>query len=141
MRPTEHLRIVCPRAYAECWCPPLPAATERGHREWSAHAVQWHLPNGSSEPVYGDDDELVAFSEPAHAFRPARSVTTGASGRGVGEHPVGHDARSRDGVVLLLDGLLPGGHSEVNGGAHGHMQQMRSDNSSGVRPRGTRTRL
>jgi hypothetical protein len=43
-----------------------------------------HLPNGSSEAVYGDDDELVAFAEPAHAFRPGRSVATGASGCGVG---------------------------------------------------------
>jgi hypothetical protein len=27
----------------ECSCPPLPATTEREHREWSAHAVQWRL--------------------------------------------------------------------------------------------------
>jgi len=30
-------------------------------------------------------------------------------------------ARRRDGVVLLVDGLLPGRHPEVRGDAHGHM--------------------
>jgi hypothetical protein len=44
-------------------------------------------------------------------------------------------ARRRDGVVLLVDGLLAGGHPEVRGGAHGHMDPLRSDNSSDVRPR------
>jgi len=34
--------------------------------------------------------------------------------------PVGGDAGSRDGVVLLVEGLLAGGHPEVRGGAHGH---------------------
>lgn len=70
------------------------------------------FPNGSSEPVDGDDHKVVTFAEPAHAFRPAGSVATGASGRGVGEDPVGGDAGRRDGVVLLIDGLLPGGHPE-----------------------------
>jgi len=77
-----------------------------------------HLPNGSSEPVYGDDDELVAFSEPAHAFRPARSVTTGASGRGVGEHPIRNDPCSRNSILLLVDGLLSGGDAKIGGNAH-----------------------
>ena len=43
------------------------------------------LSNGSSEPVYGDNHELVAFTKPAHAFRPTGSVATCASGRGVAE--------------------------------------------------------
>jgi len=47
----------------------------------------------------------------------------------------------RDGVVLLIDGLLPGGHREVRGGGHTAMEPAGSDNSSGVRFTGTRTRL
>jgi hypothetical protein len=35
------------------------------------------------------------------------SVATSATGRGVGEHPVGDDASRRNGVVLLIDRLLP----------------------------------
>jgi hypothetical protein len=62
-------------------------------------------------------------------------------GRGVREDPVGGDASRRDGVVLLIDGLLSGGHPEVRGGAHGHMQPPASDLSSGVRSNRTRTRL
>jgi len=99
------------------------------------------FPHGASEPVYGDHHEVIAITEPAHALRPARSVAPGASGGGVGEDAVGCDARRRNGVVLLVDGLLSGGHPEVRGGAHGHVQQLQSDNSSGVRPRETRTRL
>jgi hypothetical protein len=77
--------------------------------------------HGASEPVYGDHHEVIAITEPAHALRPTRSVATGASGGGVGEDPVGCDARRRNRVVLLVDGLLSGGHPEVRGGAHGHM--------------------
>jgi hypothetical protein len=40
--------------------------------------------------------------EPAHAFRPTGSIATGATGCSVGEDSVGCDARSRDGVVLLI---------------------------------------
>src|SRR5712672_2188385 len=97
--------------------------------------------DGASEPVYGDDDELIAFAEVTHALRPAGSVATGATGRGVGEDPVGGDARRRDGIVLLIDGLLPGGHPEVRGGGHTPMEPPGSDNSSGVRSARTRTRL
>jgi hypothetical protein len=43
--------------------------------------------------------------------------------------------------VLLVDGLLPGGHPEVCGGGHAPMEPPRSDNSSGVRSTRTRTRL
>ncbi len=68
------------------------------------------FPNGPSEPVDSDDHEVVAFTKPTHAFCPARSVATGASGGGVGENPVGCDACGCDGVVLLVDGLLSGGH-------------------------------
>jgi hypothetical protein len=90
------------------------------------------FPNGASEPVHGDNHELVAFTKPAHAFHPARSVATCASGRGVAEDPVGGDASRRDGVVLLVDGLLPGGDPEVSGGAHAHAHKepLGSDNSS-----------
>ena len=71
----------------------------------------------------------------------AGSVATGATGGGVGEDPVWGDASRRDGVVLLIDGLLPGGHPEVRGGGHTRMEPPGSDNSSGVRFTGTRTRL
>jgi hypothetical protein len=71
------------------------------------------FPDGAPEPVYGDHDEMIAFAEPAHALRPAGSVATGATGRGVGEDPVGCDACDCNGVVLLIDGLLPGGHTEI----------------------------
>jgi hypothetical protein len=37
-------------------------------------------------------------------------------------------SRSRDGVVLLVDGLLSGGHPEIRGGAHGRLQRPASDN-------------
>ena len=97
--------------------------------------------DGASEPVYGDDHEVIAFAEVTHALRPAGSVATSATGRGVGEDPVGGDASRRDGVVLLIDGLLPGGHPEVRGGGHTAMEPPGSDNSSGVRFTGTRTRL
>ena len=50
-------------------------------------------------------------------------------------------ARRRDGVVLLIDGLLPGGHPEVCGDGHAPIEPARSDNSSGVRSTRTRTRL
>jgi hypothetical protein len=66
------------------------------------------FPDGASEPVYGDDHKMIAFTEPAHALRPARSVATGASGGRVGEDSVGCDASSRNGVVLLVDTLLSG---------------------------------
>jgi len=97
--------------------------------------------DGASEPVYGDDHEVIALAEVTHVLRPARSVVTSATGRGVGEDPVGGDASRRDGVVLLIDGLLPGGHPEVRGGGHSAVQPAGSDNSSGVRFTGTRTRL
>src|SRR6516225_9161449 len=99
------------------------------------------FPHGPSEPVYGNNHEVIAFTEPAHALSPARSVATGASGRGVGEDAIGCDARRGNGVVLLIDGLLTGGHPEVRGGAHDHIKPSRSDNSSDVRPRESRTRL
>jgi hypothetical protein len=74
--------------------------------------------HGASESVHGDDDKLITVTEPAHALRPTRSVAPGASGGGVGKHAVGCDARRRNGVVLLVDGLLSGGHPQVSGGAH-----------------------
>ncbi len=46
------------------------------------------FPDGSTEPIYSGDDELVAFTEPADAFGPPGSVTTGTPGSCVGEHPV-----------------------------------------------------
>jgi hypothetical protein len=75
-----------------------------------------------------------------HSAQPAR-ILPGASRRGVGEHPIGNDPGSRDDVMLLIDGLLTGGDPEIYGGAHDYMQQTLSDNPSGVRPRGIRTRL
>jgi hypothetical protein len=99
------------------------------------------FPQGASQPVYRDHHEVIAFTEPAHARRPTRSVATGASGSGIGEDSVGCNARRRNGVVLLVDGLLSGGHPEVRGDAHSHMQPLRSDKSSGVRPTESRTRL
>jgi hypothetical protein len=74
--------------------------------------------DGSSESVHCDDDELVAFAKPAHAFRPPGSITPGASRGGVSEHPVGCDACSGDDIVLLVDGLLPSGDPKVGGNAH-----------------------
>ena len=47
------------------------------------------FPDGSPEPVYGGDDQVVALTKPADALGPARSVTTGAPGSGVGEDPIG----------------------------------------------------
>src|SRR5271166_4418819 len=47
------------------------------------------FPDRPSEPVDGDHDELIALTKPAHALRPARSVTTRASRGGVGEDPIG----------------------------------------------------
>jgi hypothetical protein len=76
--------------------------------------------NGSSEPIYRNDDKLVGFTEPADTFRPARPVAPGASGGGVGEHSLGCDACGCNGVVLLVDALLAGGHPEVRSGAHGY---------------------
>ena len=76
------------------------------------------FPHGASEPVYGHHHQVIAMTEPAHALRPTRSVAPGASGGGVGEDSVGCDARRRTGVVLLVDGLLSGGHPKVRGGAH-----------------------
>jgi hypothetical protein len=78
--------------------------------------------DGASEPVYGDDHEVIPFSEVTHALSPGGSVAASATGRGVGENSVGSDARRRDGVVLLIDGLLPGGYPEVCGGGHAHME-------------------
>jgi hypothetical protein len=46
----------------------------------------------------------------------------------------GNDARSRDQVMLLVDGLLPGGHPEIHGDTHRHVQQPLSDNPSRVGP-------
>ena len=97
--------------------------------------------DGASEPVYGDDHEVIAFAEVTHALRPAGSVATSPNGCGVGEDPVGGDASRRDGVVLLIDGLLPGGHPEVRGGGHTPMEPPGSDKSSGVRFMGTRIPL
>ena len=95
----------------------------------------------ASEPVYGDDHEVIAFAEVTHALRPARSVATSATGCGVGEDPVGGDASRRDGVMLLIDRLLPGGHPEVRGNGHTRIQRPGSDNSSSVGSTRTRTRL
>ena len=100
-----------------------------------------HFADGASEPVDGDDHKDIAFAQVTHALRPAGPVATGATRRGVGEDPVGSDARRRDGVVLLIDGLLPGRHPEVCGGGHAHIEPPRSDKSSGVRSTRTRTRL
>jgi hypothetical protein len=77
-----------------------------------------NFPNGSSESIYGDDDELVAFPEPAHAFSPARSVTTGTPRRGVGEYPIGDNPRSGNSILLLIDGLLASRDPEIGGDAH-----------------------
>jgi hypothetical protein len=57
--------------------------------------------DGASEPIYGDDHEVIAFTEVTYALRPAGSVATSATGRGVGEDPLGGDASRRDGVMLL----------------------------------------
>jgi hypothetical protein len=91
------------------------------------------FPNGASEPVHGDNHELVTFTKPAHAFHPARSIATGAPGRGVGEYPIGNDARGRDDIVLLIDTLLSGGDPEVGGSTHRDIQQVLSDNPSRFR--------
>src|ERR1700722_15879441 len=77
------------------------------------------FPDRASEPVHRNDHQLVAFSEPPDAFHPTRSVTTGAPGSCVGEHPIRNDPRSRDGILLLVDGLLSGGDAKVGGNAHG----------------------
>jgi hypothetical protein len=61
---------------------------------------------------------LVALTEPADAFGPARSVTTGTPGSCVGEHPIRDNPRSRNSILLLIDGLLSGGDPEIGGDAH-----------------------
>ena len=76
------------------------------------------FPDGSSEPIYCDDDELVAFTEPADAFGPARSITTGTPGSGVGEHPIRDNPCSRNSILLLIDGLLSGRDPEIGGDTH-----------------------
>jgi hypothetical protein len=62
---------------------------------------------------------MVAFTEPADAFGPARSVTTGASRCGVGEDTIRNDPCSRNGILLLVGGLLSGGDAKVGSNAHG----------------------
>jgi hypothetical protein len=52
--------------------------------------------DGASEPVYGDDHEVIAFAKVTHALRPAGSAATSAAGCGVGEDPVGGDASRCD---------------------------------------------
>jgi hypothetical protein len=76
------------------------------------------LANGSSEPVDGDDNELVALPKPAHALGPARPIATGAPGRGVDEDAVRDDPCSRNSILLLIDGLLPGGNPKVRSNTH-----------------------
>jgi len=88
--------------------------------------------HGAPEPVDGDNDELVALAQVSHALGPTRTIATGATGRRIRKDPIGDDARRGDGVVLLIDRLLPGGHPEVRGDGHVHMEPPRSDNSSGV---------
>ena len=76
------------------------------------------FPNRSSESIHCDDDELVAFTEPADAFGPARSITTGTPGGCVGEHPIRDNPCSRNSILLLIDGLLSSGDPEIGGDAH-----------------------
>jgi hypothetical protein len=66
------------------------------------------FPDGSSESIYCDNDDLVAFAEPADALGPTRSMAAGAPGCGIGEYPIGNDAGSPDDIVLLINGLSPG---------------------------------
>src|SRR5277367_3904655 len=82
------------------------------------------FPHRPSEPVDSGDNQVVAFTEPAHALGPTRTVTTGAPGSGVGEHAVGTDARGCDDIVLLIDRLLPGRHTEIDGKTHRLTQQL-----------------
>jgi hypothetical protein len=77
------------------------------------------FPDGSSESVYGSDDQVVALPKPANAFGPTRSVTTGAPRGGVGEYPVGDNSCSRNCILLLVDGLLSGGDAKVGSNAQG----------------------
>ena len=63
--------------------------------------------------IYCDDDELVAFTEPADALRPTWTVTSGAPGSYVSEHPIRNDPCSRNGILLLVDGLLSGRDAKV----------------------------
>ena len=95
------------------------------------------FPDGPSKPVYGDDHEVIAFTEPAHALRPAGSVATSATGRGVGEDPVGGDPSRRDGVVLLIDGLLPMAAESV--GAHDMSTMTAASTPKRSPPRPART--
>ena len=76
------------------------------------------FPDGSSESIYCDDHELVALAEPADAFGPARSITTGTPGSCVGEHPIRCNASVGDSVVLLIHGLLPSGNPKVSSNTH-----------------------
>lgn len=76
------------------------------------------LPDGSSESIYRYDDEVVTFAEPADAFGPGWSVTTGTPGSRVGEHPVRDDPCSRNSIPLLIDGLLSSRHAKIHGDAH-----------------------
>ena len=76
------------------------------------------FPYRAAQPVYRYDDELVAFTEPADAFGPPRSITTGTPGGCVGEHPIRDNPCSRNSILLLIDGLLSGGDPEIGGDAH-----------------------
>src|ERR1700745_1490339 len=88
----------------------LVSTPSRRDRTWTPRLVSsWRaVATSRTEPVDGDDQEVIAFAELPHAPRPAGSVATSATGCGVGEHPVGGDASRREGVVLLIDRLLPG---------------------------------
>jgi hypothetical protein len=76
------------------------------------------FPNGSSESIYCDHNELVAFAEPADAFGPAWSGTPGSPGSRVGEYSIGDNPRCHNSILLLIDGLLSGGDPKIGSDAH-----------------------
>ncbi len=81
------------------------------------------LADGSSESIDGSDDELVTFAEPADAFGPPRSITTGTPGSCVGEDPIRDNPCSRNSILLLIDGLLSSGDPKVGSDTHHHFNK------------------
>jgi len=76
------------------------------------------FPYRAAQSVYRYDDELVAFTEPADAFGPPRSITTSTPGSGIGEHAVRDNPCSRNSILLLIDGLLSSRDPEIGGDTH-----------------------
>jgi hypothetical protein len=60
----------------------LVSTPSRRDRTWTPRMVSsWRAvaTDGAPEPIDGDDDQVIALAEPAHALGPARTVTARAT--------------------------------------------------------------